>query len=83
MAGRNAAFQMERRRLSEEIVREVLAAPQQRLSVLGGREVFQSQMTIGGRRYLVRVIVDLYKNPPEVVTVYRTSKISRYWRNQP
>lgn len=68
--------------MSEETVREVLAAPQQRLSVLGGREVFQSQITIAERIYLVCVIVDLEKSPPEVVTVYRTSKISRYWRNE-
>ena len=34
----------------------------------------------GGWRYLVRVIVDVDRDMPEVVTVYRTSKIEKYWR---
>ena len=33
----------------------------------------------GRRRYLVRVIVDVDRDMPEVVTVYRTSKIEKYW----
>jgi len=33
-----------------------------------------------GRVSLVnRIVVDM-RQPPEVVTVYRTSKISKYWR---
>ena len=35
------------------------------------------------REYLVRVFVDLDRDPPEVVTVYRTSKIDKYWRAEP
>ena len=30
--------------------------------------------------YLLRVFVDTDREPPEVVTVYRTSKITKYWR---
>jgi len=33
-----------------------------------------------GKRYLVRVIVDDSVDPLVVVTVYRTSIISKYWR---
>jgi hypothetical protein len=29
---------------------------------------------------LLRVFVDVDRDPPEVVTVYRTSKIEKYWR---
>jgi len=30
--------------------------------------------------YLVRVFVDMDRHPAEIVTVYRTSKVSKYWR---
>ena len=31
------------------------------------------------KRYLVRVFVDIDRDAAEVVTVYRTSKINKYW----
>jgi hypothetical protein len=33
--------------------------------------------------FLLRVFVDVDRQPLEVVTAYRTSKIEKYWRNQP
>jgi hypothetical protein len=30
--------------------------------------------------YLLRAVVATEKEPPVVVTVYRTSKIEKYWR---
>jgi hypothetical protein len=35
---------------------------------------------IGAKRYLLRVMVNETVNPPVVVTAYRTSKITKYWR---
>jgi hypothetical protein len=32
--------------------------------------------------YLVRVVVDVDREPPRVVTVYRTTKLEKYWRNE-
>jgi len=32
--------------------------------------------------YLVRVFVDIDRQPAEVVTAYRTSKIAKYWGEQ-
>lgn len=29
--------------------------------------------------YLVRVFVDVDRDPAEIVTVYRTSRIEKYW----
>ncbi len=72
---------MQRRRLSEEMIRAVLAAPEQRLDVRPGRVVLQSRIPVGApaRTFVVRVFVDVDRDPAEVVTVYRTSKISKYW----
>ncbi len=63
------------------MIRLVLATPDQRLEVRPGRIVLQSKVAMGipARSYLVRVFVDTDRQPPEVVTAYRTSKISKYW----
>jgi hypothetical protein len=74
----HALSQMARRQTTVEDVRRVLAAPEQVLEVRHGRVVAQG-LAAG---YLLRVFVDVDRSPPEVVTVYRTSKIDKY-RRQP
>jgi hypothetical protein len=32
------------------------------------------------KEYLLRVFVDVDRNPAEVVTVYRKSQVSKYWQ---
>jgi len=78
----HAAFEMKRRRLSEAVVRGVLASPEQQWEIRPGRIVLQSRVALGtpARTYLVRVVVDIDRDPAEVVTAYRTSKVSKYWR---
>jgi len=73
---------MRRRGISEEIVKAILNAPEQRVEVRQGRDVLQSKVPMSGKTYLVRVFVDVDRRPAEVVTVYRTSRISRYWRDR-
>ena len=64
-------------------LRAVLAAPEQREVVRPGREVLQSLTELGGKRYRIRVFVDVDRRPAEVVTAYRTSRIGKYWRQDP
>lgn len=45
-----------------------------------GITCFQSQVDIGGKQYLLRVMVNESVDLPIVVTVYRTNKIAKYWR---
>jgi len=46
-----------------------------------GRKVYQSKFDFGGgRMFLLRAIVDDRADPAVVITVYRTSKIDKYWR---
>ena len=78
----HATSEMARRGISPEQVRAVLQAPGQREQVRPNRVVCQSVIEDGGRRYLVRVFVDIDREPPEVVTAYRTSKIEKYWSEQ-
>ena len=81
----HALIEMKRRGLGEEVVRSVLVAPEQRLEVRSGRVVLQSRVEMGdpAKTYLVRVFLDTDREPAEVLTAYRTSKISKYWREEP
>ncbi len=63
-------------------------ATYQRLQLLfdamtGWRDVLQSRIAFADGTYLVRVFVDVDRRPAEVVTIYRTSHIARYWRAEP
>jgi hypothetical protein len=77
----HARTQATRRGLNEDVVLDVARSPEQRLAVRPGREVRQSRIRTpaGGTLYLVRVVVDSGQDGETVVTVYRTSKIDKYW----
>jgi hypothetical protein len=63
------------------MLESVLENPQQVLPERGGKKAYQSQLDFGGGKiFLLRAIVDETVDPAMVVTVYRTSKISKYWR---
>jgi hypothetical protein len=81
----HAHFEMKRRGLSEELVLSVLRSPEQHVALRPGRDVLQSRVQLDSpaQTYLIRVFVDMDRNPPEVVTAYRTSKVSKYWRQGP
>lgn len=78
----HARQQAARRGIDESTLRSVAASPEQTLTVRPGREVRQSRVRSEheGVDYLIRVIVDVATDPETVVTVYRTSKIDKYWR---
>ena len=52
-----------------------------RLSNLEGAEA--ARVVVGDKTYLLRVFVDVDRHPAEVVTVYLTSRIAKYWRAEP
>jgi mRNA-degrading endonuclease RelE of RelBE toxin-antitoxin system len=77
---RHAQTEMERRKISVDLVESVLDNPQQVISEKEGRKAYQSKIDIGGRAFLLRVIVVDDVEPAVVITVYKTSKIDKYWR---
>jgi hypothetical protein len=78
----HARFEAARRGIDEATVLSVAQAPEQVVPVRPGREVRQSRVRFpsSGGLYLVRVFVDVGPQAEIVVTVYRTSKIDKYWR---
>jgi len=78
---RHVREEMERRSIHLTMLESVLENPQQVLPEWGGKKAYQSQLDFGGGKiFLLRAIVDETVDPAMVVTVYRTSKIGKYWR---
>ena len=81
----HAARERVRRGISLGDLERVMEAPERVIEVRLGRVLVQARLDpgIGGKMYLLRVFVDVDRFPPEVVTVYRTSKIAKYERRRP
>jgi hypothetical protein len=79
----HAVVELSRRGLEKGTIDAVLKNPGQRLDLRTGRVVVQSKFREGESEYLLRVFVDIDRTPAEVVTAYRTSKVAKYWREQP
>lgn len=78
---RHAEEEMLRRGIPRAWLELVLKTPQQRLPQPGGKEILQSRLEHeNGKIYLVRIVVAVDTDPLVVVTIYRTSKIEKYWR---
>lgn len=77
----HALGQAARRGVDEATLDRITGEPEQVIVVRPGREVRQSRIAgAEGKSYLVRVFVDIAPGRETVVTVYRTSKIAKYWR---
>jgi len=75
----HARTELQRRGIPETLLAAVLAEPEQKVPGHGMIWCYQSRVTIAEKPYLLRVMVDETRQPPLVVTVYRTSKIDKYW----
>ncbi len=77
---KHAQQELVRRNIPHTVLELVLAAPDQKVPEHGNVVCYQSQIEIHQKLYLVRVMVNESVTPSQVVTVYRTSKIDKYWR---
>jgi len=72
-------------RIPLELVQAVMDQPEQRLAdeSRAGRWIHQSRLRFEDEKmYLLRVVVAEDEHPPVIITVYRTSKIEKYWSAQ-
>lgn len=78
---RHAQDELHRRQIPPELLDAVMQAPQQIVADQRGNRIYQSICTFDDEKaYLVRAVVADSSDPAIVITVYRTSQISRYWR---
>ena len=75
--------EMTRRGIPLAVLESVLAAPDQKVAEINDVVCYQSKVEINGTQYLVRVMVNDFLVPQRVITVYRTSRIAKYWKPAP
>lgn len=80
----HARAQMMERGISEEMVLEIISSPQQAISQGEEKMIYQSvkYFEADDKNFLVRVFVNIIKQPNLVITVYRTSKVAKYWKDE-
>lgn len=76
----HAREEMTRRQIDPSWIDRVMTQPEQKLQGSGNRAIWQSRVESAGKVFLIRCVIEDWRMPPVVVTVYRTSKIAKYWR---
>lgn len=73
--------QMGNRNISKEIALKILEDPKE-IIFENEQTIYQSIIPFdNGKEYLVRIIVNSMKNPKTVITVYKTSKLKKYYES--
>jgi hypothetical protein len=72
--------EMLRRRIPEALVLQIAETPEQAVKGHGNIMCHQSRIEMEGKTYLVRVMIKPTVDPALIITVYKTSKINKYWR---
>ena len=77
---KHALEELERRQIPRTTIERVLELPEQKLPALDKIVCYQSRVNFSGKQYLLRVMVNETAEQSVVVTVYRTSKVRKYWK---
>jgi len=77
----HAKFEAKRRQIDLELILSTAKNPQQEIPGKKNRVIRQSKYydKINGREMLLRVIVEQAKDALKIISVYRTTKIEKYW----
>ena len=78
---KHALEQLKQRHISVAIANKALKHPDQILDS-EGKKVYQSVIQEEGKNYLIRIFVNRHKDPNLVITVYKTSKIDKYYEGE-
>ena len=77
---KHAVEEMARRQISLEQVESLMNHPDQIVEAHGGLVCYQCLSTKNGKPGLLRAIINDVSNPKNIVTIYRTTKIKKYWK---
>ncbi len=78
---KHAIEQMELREIDIDVAKRILIKPDQIIEELDKR-IYQSISLINDKPCLIRIFVNKLKIPNLVITVYKTSKISKYYEGE-
>ena len=78
----HALFEMKRRGIEKESVKEVVERPQQEIPSRNNKIILQSKYLNGlqNKEMLLRVIGRKSGKDILIITAYKTSRIERYWQ---
>jgi len=78
---KHALFEALRRGISLDLIKGVAESPQQEIASTGQRKICQSKFVDKqtGKDMLIRVVIEDTDDVRYIITVYRTSKIDKYW----
>jgi hypothetical protein len=81
---KHAEEQMLRRNISKEAVAVVVSHPEQKITDSENPDitVFQSLIKEDGQTFLLRAFVNRTRQPNVVVTIYKTTKIHKYYEGK-
>lgn len=75
----HAIYMLQRRNIDPITVQQVLRKYEDVIAAKTSRFVLQDVVDFGeGKHYLLRIVIDADRRPPEVVTAYITSKLKKY-----
>jgi len=72
---------MEHRNISDDTVKKILDEPEQIIEEKG-KKIYQSIIETKTQKHLLRVFVNVERNPNIVITVYKTSNIKKYYESK-
>ncbi len=72
--------QLKERRINLKFIKETLSNPEQIVPEAKGLKIAQKRYSIDNKQYLIRVIFREKKDLRIGITVYKTSKIRKYWK---
>jgi hypothetical protein len=76
----HAEEQIENRKLARERVIQIVSNPEEIISATSGRYFAQSKFVEGDKEYLLRVLFEDKDGERQVITVYPTSRVKKYWK---
>ena len=74
----HAKERMVHRRISLDVIADVIAEPDHKLQDRKCLWIFQKKIKNEDKMYLYRVYLNTCKDPAMVITAYKTSKIEKY-----
>ena len=78
---KHSLVQMQQRGIKIELAQSILDTPQQ-IILEQDKKIYQSIINFkDGGEYLVRIFVNTLKQPNLVITIYKTSKIEKYYES--
>ncbi|MBA3648287.1 MAG: DUF4258 domain-containing protein [Chitinophagales bacterium] len=77
----HAREQMHERKIIQQIIIQIINQPDE-IVTQSDLQVFQGLIKENGKSYLIRIFVNVALHPNLIITVYKTSKISKYYEGE-